>query len=187
MKSLQQLQRELSISTAKGTPMLYAGILFWFLAGLSYFFIPEDVRFWVYIYGVGIIFPLGILISKFLKKDLFVHDNPLSSLAGLLGAMQILFIPVVLIFIAKNPAIIPYVLAVLTGAHFLPFSWVYQTKWYLIHSFAIIGIALISFYIPNGLMVFLPFALVIEYSIITCFLSLEVKRLKATQDKTLSI
>ncbi|WP_096437940.1 DUF7010 family protein [Alteribacter populi] len=177
MADINKFHDSLSIRTEKGTPMLYAGSIFWLVTGLSYFFITEDVRFWIYIYGAGMVFPLGIFVSKLLNIDLFAKDNPLSTIAGLIGAVQLFFIPVLLLLISTNQEIIPFVLAILLGAHFLPYMWVYKTKLFVVHSLLVISIALLSFFLPHGLLI-LSMALTLEFFIIGLLLKREVKEIK---------
>ncbi len=177
LADINKFHDSLSIRTEKGTPMLYAGSIFWLVTGLSYFFITEDVRFWIYIYGAGMVFPLGIFVSKLLNIDLFAKDNPLSTIAGLIGAVQLFFIPVLLLLISTNQEIIPFVLAILLGAHFLPYMWVYKTKLFVVHSLLVISIALLSFFLPHGLLI-LSMALTLEFFIIGLLLKREVKEIK---------
>jgi hypothetical protein len=89
---------------------------------------------WVYIFGVGLVFPLGVFIAMLMKIDIFAKGNPLGSLAATIGGMQILFAPIIITLYFYEPSWIPFVLGVLNGAHFLPYVWVYNSKSYLLLS-----------------------------------------------------
>jgi hypothetical protein len=134
MNSVKEARHTLSLSTKRGLPLILAGLLFWLVAGLSGFILPEKVVVWVYIFGVGVVFPLGILIAAILKIDIFAKGNPLGLLSGTIGGMQILFGPIIIMLYFESPQWIPFALGVLNGAHFLPYAWIYNSKTYLIHS-----------------------------------------------------
>lgn len=141
MDGVYQAKQALARSTKRGFPVILSGLLFWLAAGGAAFFLPEEAIVWVYVFGVGVVFPLGILLARLMNIDLFAKGNPLGPLAGVIGAVQILFVPIVLMLVYYEPRWLPFVLGVLNGAHFLPYVWVYNSKTYLFHSVATTGIA----------------------------------------------
>ncbi|MCY9669720.1 hypothetical protein M5X11_33220 [Paenibacillus alginolyticus] len=141
MNSVQDAKKNLALSTKRGIPLIISGILFWILAGVCGSLFPQSMVLWVYIFGVGLVFPIGILIAKIMKIDIIAKGNPLGNLAATIGSMQILFAPIIITLYFHEPAWIPFVLGVLNGAHFLPYVWVYNSKTYLLLSLATVVVA----------------------------------------------
>jgi len=165
----RELSNALAASSRRGLPMIVTGTLFWLVAGLAGF-LDHAITVWVYLYGIGLIFPVGILISKAMKLDLFVKDNPLATLAGVVGGMQVLFAPLVILILFRQPDYIPFAVGVLTGAHFLPYAVIYRSKAYLFLSIATVaGAALIGSLAVEHTFLATPFALTAVY-LVTCLL-----------------
>lgn len=136
MDNVKQAKLALARSTKRGLPLVSAGFLFWIVSGVCGIVLPLTIVQWVYVFGVGVVFPIGLLISFILKIDIFAKGNPLGVLAGIIGGMQILFAPIIIMLVFKEPSWIPFALGVLNGAHFLPYAWIYNSKTYLFHSLA---------------------------------------------------
>lgn len=171
MKSYEQTYRELSsalaVSSRRGLPMIITGTLFWLVAGLAGF-LDHAITVWVYLYGIGLIFPVGILIAKAMKIDLFAGDNPLAVLAGVIGGMQILFAPLVILILFQMPDYIPFTVGVLTGAHFLPYVVIYRSKAYLFLSIGTVAVAALTGALAlEHTFLITPFALTAVY-LVTC-------------------
>ncbi|MGQ0514920.1 DUF7010 family protein, partial [Bacillus sp. D-CC] len=56
--------------------------------------------------------------------------NPLGILAGLIGGINVLNIPLVLLAYFQFPEWLPFVVAMLIGVHFIPYVWIYESKSY---------------------------------------------------------
>ena len=166
LDSVLQAKRALARSTKRGFPVILAGLLFWLAAGGSAFFLPEEAVVWVYVFGVGVVFPLGILLARLMNIDIFAKGNPLGALAGIIGGVQILFAPIVILLVFREPQWLPFVLGVLNGAHFLPYVWVYDSKTYLFHSVAVTGVAAVTgaVYMSSAFTI-TPFAIAVVFAI----------------------
>lgn len=164
MNNVQETKIALALSTKRGIPLILAGILFWVIAGVSGAFLPQRIAVFVYLFGVGLVFPLGILISKIMKIDLFANENPLGALAGLIAGMQVLFAPIIIMLYFLEPDGIPFALGVLTGAHFLPYTWIYNSKAYLFLSIStVITASIVGTIFQNAAFVLTPFAIAVIY------------------------
>jgi len=165
----RELSTALAVSSRRGLPMIVTGTLFWLVAGLAGF-LDLAITVWVYLYGIGLIFPVGILVAKAMKADLFAKDNPLAVLAGVVGGMQILFAPLVILILFRLPEYIPFAVGVLTGAHFLPYVVIYRSKAYLFLSIVTVaGAGLIGSLALEHTFLATPFTLTAVY-LITCLL-----------------
>ncbi|EZP76757.1 hypothetical protein H839_09183 [Parageobacillus genomosp. 1] len=163
--NLYELKKDLSMETGLGYPVFLAGILFWLFVGISSFVVTPETLVWMYVFGIGAIMPLAILISKLLRIN-FLSSNPLSTVAGLVGGVQLFFAPLVIMIVLHQPDWVPFAIGVLAGAHFLPYVWIYDSKVYLFQTITTVfaasffGIVFmeLSFYI-------VPFAISIVYGV----------------------
>ena len=121
----------------------------------------------------AVLFPLAWMLSKILKIDFESKGNPLSKAGLLFSINQMLYILIVMWVFAAVPEKMVMVYAMVFGAHLMPFSWLYQSKSYLILS---IIIPILSLFI--GLM-YPPYVLAALMAIIeivfSVFLYLEVR------------
>lgn len=130
-KTLETLQSDISKEAKKGYPILQAGsIVFLIFAFLPLLF-PMNIVYLIWIFGLGAIFPFGILLGKLYGVDLLKTGNPLGTLGGIVGGTQAFFIPVFIIVYMHIPSYIPFTIGLLGGAHFLPYMWIYRSKAYL--------------------------------------------------------
>lgn len=64
-------------------------------------------------------------------------DHPLSSLGGQIAALNGRFLPVIIVVYVHIPAWTPFTMAVLGGAHFLPYGWLYDSTGYIVLSLGV--------------------------------------------------
>lgn len=121
----------------RGIAFIGAGVLVWVGFAILGAVLPASIRPFIYLFGAGTQFPAGILASTLLKHDWQSKGNPLGLLGGLVGGLQILFAPIIILTWAKFPEYLPGFLGVLVGAHFLPFLWLYNSRAYLFLSIAV--------------------------------------------------
>jgi hypothetical protein len=130
--TLPALQRDLAVRTGRGISNMVAGALLWTALTVVGALVADDTAVAVvYLAGAGLLFPIALAIARVQGLDPWAKGNPLGTLAGLLGGVQILYIPVLIGMAATGPQNVPWVLAVLVGAHLLPFMWVYRSETYL--------------------------------------------------------
>jgi hypothetical protein len=164
--NIYELKNDLSLEAHLGYPVFIAGILFWLFVGISSFFLPQKTLVWLYLFGIGAILPLAILISKLLKINFLAAHNPLSIVGGLVGGVQIFLAPIVIMVAYHQPEWMPFVIGVLTGAHFLPYVWIYDTKIYLFQTITTVIVAsIIGIGFMDQAFHLTPFALSIVYLI----------------------
>lgn len=86
--------------------------------------------------------PLAYMISKIIKVDFTNKENPLSSLGILFSINQMLYLLIVMWIYPTVPDKMVMVLAMIFGAHLLPYGWLYKSKIYIIMSVIIPIVAL---------------------------------------------
>lgn len=157
--------------TKKGVVMFYVGTIYWLLLGLlSLFDINIKLLGICYLVGAGMLFPLGIMVSKLLNIDFIAKGNPFSNIAGVLGGMQILFAPILILVFIEHIEWLPFFIAILTGAHFLPFTALHNSKGYIFQSLGVVlYTSVIGFPFMEQIYNILPFGLSLIY-FLTCLI-----------------
>lgn len=165
----ESMSREAAHASLRGLPMILAGIAFWVIAGIAGI-VFDDLAVWVYVYGIGLVFPVGLLVGKVMKADMLAATNPLFKVAGMVGGMQLLFVPLVVLVLMVLPAWLPLAVGVLTGAHFLPLAVLYRSKAYVVLSIGTVATATLTGWLlqPHAFVI-TPFAVAAVY-FVTCIL-----------------
>ncbi len=158
--TINEARHNLARRTRRGITNIGAGVLLWTTFGvLGMVLPPSPQRALIYLFGAGMVLPLGMLLAALLRIDLFANGNPLGLLSGLLGGLQILFIPLMIGAYGATPHAVPWYLGVLVGAHFLPFMWVFNSRAYLFCALATTAAAGLSgLVLPHLAFVVTPFA-----------------------------
>ena len=155
--------------------MLSGAFVFLIYTLMHLIFPIEAVRL-IWIFGLGVIFPIGILISKILGINLLSTDNPLGTLGGIVAAPQAFYIPVFIIVYMEIPEYLPFTIGLLGGSHFLPYMWIYKSKAYLFVTLGTCFSALIlgSLFVDHAFTL-VPLAISIVYGIGVLLILRELK------------
>lgn len=78
--------------------------------------------------------PLAYMISKIIKAEFSAKDNPLNSLGILFSMNQFLYLLIAMWVYPTVPGKMVMVMAMIFGAHLLPFGWLYKSKAYIVMS-----------------------------------------------------
>ena len=78
--------------------------------------------------------PLAFLISKLIKADFQGKGNPLTKLGVLFSLNQLLYLLIAMWVYPTVPEKMVMVIAMIFGAHLLPYGWLYRSKSYLFMS-----------------------------------------------------
>ena len=90
-----------------------------------------------------ILLPLSFILSKIIKVDFQNKGNPLTNLGVLFSVNQILYLLIAMWIYPTVPEKMLMVIAIIFGAHLMPYSWLYKSKSYFILSIIIPIAALI--------------------------------------------
>ena len=97
--------------------------------------------------------PLSYMISKIIKAEFSANDNPLSKLGLLFSYNQFLYIIIAMWVYPTVPNKMVMVLAIIFGAHLLPFGWLYKSNAYSVMSVLISLTAIITGIMFNAVVV----------------------------------
>lgn len=93
--------------------------------------------------GAAVLLPLSYFVSKLIKVDFQNKGNPLTELGILFSVNQALYLLIAMWIYPTIPEKMLMILAIIFGAHLLPYSWLYKSKVYLDFSILITFLALI--------------------------------------------
>lgn len=129
--------------TRRGVGMTLAAALFWTamaavsaFAGLS----PGALAAFFAI-GVALVYPAGWALNRAFGGDLTARGSPFRGLVGAVTIGQVLGAPLVVALLLHEPALLAFALAVMLGAHFLPYGWLYHAPGYHVLGLASAAVA----------------------------------------------
>nr|WP_135398929.1 hypothetical protein [Hymenobacter metallicola] len=111
------------------------------LAGTLGLWLPARVTELVLLGGMGLIFPLGLLVNHVLGIHFFSKANPLGTLSGLVAGGQLLFAPLFIGLYFKHTPQLLLLVGVVAGTQFLVCAWLYSSRTYWFLTIATVGVA----------------------------------------------
>ena len=87
--------------------------------------------------------PLALYISKIIKVDFRNKENPLTNLGILFSANQMLYLLIAMWVYPTVPEKMLMIIAMIFGAHLLPYGWLYKSKSYIVFAIAVPILSLI--------------------------------------------
>jgi hypothetical protein len=149
--SIDHYKIELSVKAKNGVNFIVAAAVVWALITIVWTlsFKTYDKCVLTFIVG-GAMLPLAWVFSKVFKTQWVVKNNPLESLGLWLNFAQLFYFPILVFVLIKSPEYFVFVYVVITGAHFFPYAWYYNTKVYAIMAGVIsIGAMFLTLYIKD--------------------------------------
>ncbi|WP_290079401.1 DUF7010 family protein [Lactobacillus taiwanensis] len=143
MNNLDALRNDCIIKQKRGLHFIFTSVIIWIgilLVNLSS--MPLLTKNLFTFMCTALLLPIAFLMSKLLKIDFQNKDNPLTVLGVLLSSNQILYLLIAMWIYSAIPNKMVMVIAIVFGAHLLPYSWLYKSKSYLIFSIVISFLAL---------------------------------------------
>jgi hypothetical protein len=174
--NLDEMRVDSAIKQKKGIHFILASVIIWMAVLVVHLTtLPILTKNLLTFCFTAPLMPLAYLISKIIKVDFTNKDNPLTNLGILFSANQILYLLIAMWIYAAVPDKMVMILAMIFGAHLLPYGWLYRSKSYMVLSIVIPIVALIvglNFppYFVAGIMI----AVEIVFSLL---LSVEVRQL----------
>ena len=157
--NLEQLRLDCAVKQKKGLHFILASIVIWCaVLAIQLTSFPVLSKNLLTFCCTAPLMPLAYMISKLIKVDFTNKGNPLTNLGVLFSLNQILYLLIAMWVYPTVPEKMVMVLAMIFGAHLLPYAWLYKSKSYLVLSVLIPVLVLIvginfPAYIVAGLMV----------------------------------
>lgn len=181
--TLEELRKDCSIKQKKGLHFILGSILIWIFVTIIHMTnYPILTKNLLTFCATAPLLPISFAFSKMLKIEFSDKKNPLNQLGLLFSINQMLYLLIAMWIYPTIPEKMVMVIAIIFGAHLLPYSWLYQSKTYMIMSILIPISALI---VGNMFDVYvLGFLMIIYQILFSIALSLEVKTLIRTGKRT---
>lgn len=175
--NLDELRIDIAKRGKKGLHFIIASVLIW-CAVLVVSLLPiEDIltkNLLTFCFTAPLP-PLAYMLSKIIKAEFSTKDNPLNKLGLLFSFNQFLYLLIAMWVYPTVPDKMVMVLAIIFGAHLLPFGWLYKSKAYYVMSVLVSFTAIIIGVIFNAVVVS---AVMVTLEVIFCiWLTLEIKSL----------
>ena len=133
--NLEEMLFDSAIKQKKGLHFILASIIIWlavFLVHLTS--LPILTKNLLTFCFTAPLLPLAYLISKIIKADFTNKGNPLTNLGLLFSLNQMLYLLIAMWVYPTVPEKMVMVIAMIFGAHLLPYSWLYRSRSYLVMS-----------------------------------------------------
>jgi hypothetical protein len=130
---LNELKLELSLKAKNGLDFIISAIMIW--SAISYIWTLSSTTYnksiLTFIVG-GLMLPFAFGLSKILKTQWKVESNPLQPLGLIFNFTQLFYFPFLIFVLLRSPDYFVMTYAIITGAHFFPYSWYYNEKGYAV-------------------------------------------------------
>ncbi len=178
--NLDEMRLDSAIKQKKGLHFILASVIIWIgVMVIHLTTLPILTKNLLTFCFTAPLVPLAFMISKLIKVDFSNKENPLTNLGILFSVNQMLYLLIAMWIFNAVPEKMVMVLAMIFGAHLLPYGWLYKSKSYMVLSVVIPIVVLITGlnYAPSvvaGLMV------VVEI-VFSLLLIVEVKKMPSVQ------
>jgi hypothetical protein len=176
---ISELRFDLAKRNKKGISFILASVILWVLICIVWL-LPTDktsLKNLLTFCCAMPLMPLAFFLSKIIKAEFSVKDNPLDKLGLLFSFNQILYLLIAIWAFAGVPDKMVMIIAVIFGAHLLPFSWLYNSKAYLVMSIIIpLVVIVLGWGLDGGISYLIPAFMVFAEVIFSVWLALENKK-----------
>lgn len=132
---LENARVDFAIKQKRGLPFILASILIWTMILIVQLLDMPILTKNLFIFScTAPLFPVALLMSKIIKVDLLDKENPLSSLGILFSMNQLVYILIAMWIYYAVPDKLAMTIAMIFGAHLMPFGWLYKSKIYYVLS-----------------------------------------------------
>lgn len=173
--NLEELRLDCAVKQKKGLHFILASIIIWSAVLIVHLTsMPILMKNLLTFCFTAPLMPIAFLLSKFIKVDFTNKGNPLTQLGVLFSFNQMLYLLIAMWVYPTVPEKMVMVLAMIFGAHLLPFGWLYQSRSYIVLSIVIpIVVLLVGINFPPYMVAGIMIVFEILFSLL---LSMEVKR-----------
>lgn len=132
-QQLDAWRLELAVTAKNGLNFIVAASLIWVaIAGVwALPYPPARLSFFTFFIGPAML-PLAWVLSKVLRTTWTLPHNPLQPLGLWLNVAQLFYFPFLMFIYGKHPAYFLMTYGIITGAHFFPYAWFYNTRAYAV-------------------------------------------------------
>jgi hypothetical protein len=174
---LEELRRDCAIKQKKGLHFILASVIIWSAMLIIHTLpIPILTKNLLTFCCTAPLVPIALLISKIIKVDFQNKGNPLNGLGILFSMNQMIYLLIAMWAYQAVPEKMLMIIAMIFGAHLLPYGWLYQSKTYMVLS---VVIPIMALYLGSGFPSYILAGVMIIVEVVFCILLvLENKNIK---------
>ena len=132
MMNLEELKKDCSIKQKKGIHFIIASVIIWSMVLIVQLTnLPILTKNLLTFCCTAPLLPLSFLVSKILKIQFQDKSNQLNNLGILFSVNQMIYLLIAMWIYPTLPDKMLMVIAMIFGAHLLPFGWLYNSKTYM--------------------------------------------------------
>ena len=133
--NLEEIRMDCAIKQKRGLHFILASVVIWCAVLIVQLMdIPVLTKNLYTFCCTAPLLPLAFFVSKIIKVDFQNKSNPLTNLGILFSANQMLYLLIAMWVYPTVPEKMIMVIAMIFGAHLLPFGWLYKSKIYMAFS-----------------------------------------------------
>jgi len=176
--NLQELRTDCANKQKKGLHFILASVVIWCaVLAVHLTSLPIETKNFLTFCFTAPLVPLAYLISRFIKVDFQNKSNPLNNLGVLFSVNQILYLLIAMWVYPTVPEKMLMVIAMIFGAHLMPYSWLYLSKSYFVLSIVIPVMALaVGCNYPPHVLALIMVIVEILFSIVLIFENRKIKK-----------
>lgn len=174
--NLEELKIDCAIKQKKGLHFILASIVIWTLVAIIHITdLPILTKNMLTFSATAPLVPIAYFISKFINVKFSDKTNPLNELGLIFSLNQMLYLLIAMWVYPTVPDKLVMVIAMIFGAHLLPYAWLYRSK---IYAFMSVLVPISALIIGNMFDVYILAIVMIIVEILFSFiLSLEVRKM----------
>ncbi|MDL2317958.1 hypothetical protein LJC74_02525 [Eubacteriales bacterium OttesenSCG-928-A19] len=148
MQEIDRLRQDCSVRQKKGIHFIISSVAIWLAVMFVHLTnIPILTKNLLTFCCTAPLLPLAYLVSKVMKIDFEGKGNPLTKLGILFSLNQMLYLLIAMWVYPTIPEKMVMVIAIIFGAHLLPYGWLYLSKSYYVAAvvapFVALGVGLL--------------------------------------------
>lgn len=148
-KQFELEKKKFLVDANFGISLPAAGALYWLALGIAGFYLDPHTWSVFGFFGSGLIFPIGLMLSKPLKANLNAK-SPFSSLAMPAVASMFLSWPLIIAGFMTDPMLVPLFLAIGMSLHWPAIGWMYGSEVCMFHALVrVILVSILWYFLPE--------------------------------------
>ena len=179
-KNVQDLKLEIQLQAKNGIDFILSAGILWLAISHIWTFEYNSYNKSILTFIVGAtLLPIAFGLSKILKTNWKVKDNPLQILGLWLNFAQLIYFPFLIFILIKYPDYFIMAYAIITGAHLFPYAWFYDEIGYAVWALVIsIGALLITLNVNLENIWSVPLFTSIMFFFLAAWILVRLKKLK---------
>ncbi|MFY0607106.1 MAG: hypothetical protein JXR10_10340 [Cyclobacteriaceae bacterium] len=186
-KNLAHLKSEIQWHAKNGLDFILSASIVWFLIYFIWSQPNSTYNKSVLTFMIGaILLPLAFGLSRLLKTNWKVKNNPLQPLGLWLNFAQLIYFPFLIFVLIRYPDYFIMTYAIITGAHLFPYAWFYDEWGYAVTAITIsIGSFLLALNIGVDNMQLVPLFTASALMLFAVWISYGVLKRKGSTSQTI--